>query len=149
MRRDRWETAFLEEYRRWGNLAQAARLAEVNVDTVRRHRKSDPEFAAKIAEAHEQFVDDIETDLVKLGRTKNNVIALIARLKAERPGKYHDKLQVDAAVKQLNVHAVGSIEDAQKLLAQMLADSTDVTKAALAGEVIDVPALPPAERQPQ
>lgn len=148
-RRDRWETTFLDAIRADGSLKRAADAAGVDVKTVKRHLKDDPAFAETYAETREEFVDHLEAMLVDMaaGRLKGNFLALIARLKAERPQKYSDKLQVEGAIKNLNAHVFATADEARDLLRTMLADATDITKAKLAGNVIDVPALP-AERQP-
>jgi hypothetical protein len=127
-----WEEKFLETYIAWGHRGEAAKAAGVSIQTVRNREKSSPEFAAQVAEAHETFVDGLELDLVKLGRHKNNALAIMMRLKAERPHRYEDKLRVDAAVKSMNLNVVATADEAKDLLRQMLADATDITKAQLA-----------------
>lgn len=127
-----WEPRFLAAYAEWGNRTEAAKVADVSMQTIRNREKSSPEFAAQLADAHEQFVDGLELDLVKLGRNKNNALALMMRLKKERPHAYEDKLRVEAAVKSMNLNVVATADEAKDLLRQMLADATDVTKAQLA-----------------
>lgn len=149
-RRDEWEAAFLVAFRASGNLRKSAEAAGTTVDTVRRHRNADPAFADKIEDAREEFREHLEWMLVEIGagRMKGNPLAIMMRLKAELPAKYHEKLQVDGVVKHAHAHVLGSEEAARDLLRLMLSESTDVSRAQLTGgEIIDVPALPPAERQ--
>ena len=55
-----WQKLFLDELRKWGVAAHAAREAGVSLRTVRRHRKSDPEFAEAWEEARGAIIAMME-----------------------------------------------------------------------------------------
>jgi hypothetical protein len=146
-KKEGFESKFLEHFAEWGNRSNAAKAAGVSATTVRKREMESPEFAQQIREAHEAFVEELEQDLVRLGRKSKNVIAIIARLKGERPAKYNDKLQVDGVMKTLNLNlGVPSQAEAAAMLKQWIAeDITDATREQLGlgprPLVIDAPAL--------
>jgi len=62
---EHWTTVFLREYAQVGSMAIAARHAGVVYETVRLRRKSDPEFAQAVEEAHEEFVGRLKAEAVR------------------------------------------------------------------------------------
>src|SRR5262249_35645415 len=97
------------------------------------------------------FLGNLEADLVQMGR-KGNVIGTIARLKAEKPSKYHEKLQVEGQLRSINVNVDVSAGSATELLKNLLAASTPETHKMLEGhgdvvdaETVDVKQLDEAD----
>jgi hypothetical protein len=130
-----WQEIFLEFYARWGSISHAAKVARVTAPFVRKHQAADADFASRFEAAHEEFVDGLEKRLVEMAEGKAGFLATIARLKAERPNKYVDKLQVAGAV--AHVHTTPPPDEIKALLRAMLADSLPETHAALAADTID------------
>jgi hypothetical protein len=129
-RKDGWEHDFLTHYAEWGNKSKAALVADVSLQTVRRREAESSAFAELVREARQAFVENLEMRLVEMGH-KNNALAIIARLRAELPEKYHEKLQIDAAVKSISLNVTATPEQASVLLREMLAEVTDATRATL------------------
>src|SRR5215510_8913630 len=80
-----WEEKFFSKYRECGSQRTAAKAAGVSHTIIAKRAKANPEFDERLTETREEFLDDLESDLVMMARTKNNVIAALARLKVERP----------------------------------------------------------------
>ena len=135
-----WEPRFLEHYGKFGGLTNAAKVAGVTVPYVKKRQSECPQFAENYHLAHEQFVDALEERLVEMGRGSNMpaVVAILARLKKERPVAWNEKLQITGAV----VHAHTAIPPAemQGLLQSMLKDAMPETRKAITGEVIEAEA---------
>lgn len=125
-----WPAVYLAQYAVHGNLKLAAATAGVEPKEVRARIKQDADFAEQVWAAHEDFCDNLEHALVVLGINKNNALALLARLKAERPQKYQDELRINASLKSVVLHAVAP-EAAVELLRLMVADATPATLASL------------------
>jgi hypothetical protein len=133
-----WEQPFLDHYQEFGGITLSAKLAGVTTPYVRKRREASPTFAEKFEEAHEHFVDSLEKLMVQMGKGQvksMGFLAIIARLKAERPSKYNDKLQVTGAIG--HIHAAPPPEEVNALLRAMLAGSMPETRAQIAGDVID------------
>jgi hypothetical protein len=82
-------------------------------------------------DAHRAFVEGLEVQLVEMGH-KNNVIAVLARLKAERPEKYHERLQVEGRLATVNIGVAVPLDEAQAFLRRMLGEATPETILAIA-----------------
>jgi chorismate mutase len=147
---DWWAPKFLALYALSGNKSKAAKAAGADAKTVRALEASSSEFAEQVEEARLEFIDNLEEELVRLSKEKSQPIAAIARLKAELPHKYEDKLRVDGAMKHLHAVAPLSPEAATELLRTMLLEATDVSIAQLTSVTpaavapTSVAALPPA-----
>jgi hypothetical protein len=128
-----WQPKFLRKYAESGSRSRSAFVAGVSVRTVRKTEIRDAEFAQQLAEAHAAFVESLEEELVKLGRSKtsSSVTALQTRLRAEAPTKYNDKLQIEGAIKSLNVSVAATPQQAAELLREMLESATDATRERL------------------
>ena len=124
-----WEEKFLRYYREWGSKAQATRAAGISQSTVYDREQRYPEFARDVKEAKEEFLDHLEEDLVRMGREKNNVIATLARLKADRPDRYCEKLQIAGHLETVSYNIAGP--EAEKLLQRMLQNITEPTRRML------------------
>ena len=98
-----WEDPFLRCYVEWGNIDKACKKAGVSRERFRKRRKESADFLAQFHNAKRAFMEGLEEDLVRLGRDHRNVIAIIARLKAENPRKYHEKLQVEGKMLQYQI----------------------------------------------
>jgi len=127
-----WSPVFLRIYALCGSRTKASKAAGVAPRAVKLREQESPEFVEQVKDAHAAFVESLEEELVKLGKEKNNALALMMRLKAEAPSKYEDKLRVDGALKHLHGVAPISPEAAADLLRTMLLDSTESTRAVLA-----------------
>jgi predicted transcriptional regulator len=140
-----WEAAFLEHYRSRGGKVLSAKEAGTTWPKVKAHMEASERFREAYDQAHLELLDMLERQLVAMAKGEiksTGFLALIARLKAELPGKYNDKLQVSGAV--AHVHGAPAPEVVNALLREMLGDSRPETRAALAKPVgvIDAEATP-------
>lgn len=134
-----WEPNYLDFYVKWGAPTLAARAAGVTLPTVKKHREASPRFDELCRQAHEEFVDGLEKKLVEMSTGKAGFLAVIARLKAERPAKYNDKLQIAGVVGHL--HGAPPPEAVVGLLRELLLDARPETVKALNAEnIIDAEA---------
>jgi hypothetical protein len=143
---DAWEPVYLEVLARHGNPTLAARRADVDTRTVKRRREADADFNAKVNEALDTYLDALEETLGGM----NNPIARIARLRADRPARYLDKVQIAQAVAVTHLQPPDGF-DVHALLRDMIADAAarPESRAALTGEIIDVtPAALTADAPP-
>jgi len=124
-----WEEKFFAAYRECESQRTAAKAAGVSHTIIAKRAKANPEFDERLTETREGFLDDLESDLVIMARTKNNVIAALARLKADRPSRYVEKLQVAGAV--AHVHAGPSPEEIDAILRELLVHARPETRASL------------------
>lgn len=62
LRRGTWQPAFITALASVGNVTEACKLASISRDTVYHHRKSDPSFAKKWADAEQQAADILEKE---------------------------------------------------------------------------------------
>jgi hypothetical protein len=130
-----WEDIYLEVLAKHGNPTLAARRADVDTRTVKRRREADADFNAKVNEALDTYLDALEETLGGM----NNPIARIARLRADRPARYLDKVQIAQAVAVTHLAPPDGF-DVHALLRDMIADAAarPESRAALTGDVIDV-----------
>lgn len=124
-----WESTFLEHYVDHGNKSRACLAAGVALITVARREQDDPAFYAAVLDAEEQIADSLEENAIRLAKDKNNVIANIFMLKAMRPAKYQDRLQVASISTNVNVFA--SPDEARALLNSMVSGLTGNTRQQL------------------
>ena len=107
---------FLEVYAETGRLTYAAECALVCGQTVRRHLKSDPEFAAAFEEAKQMYGDKIQKEIERRAMEgwdepiinfRDNTIVDTVRKYSDRLlelaskryiPEYRDKLEIDATV---------------------------------------------------
>lgn len=142
-----WEQKFLDHYSEWGSISHGAKVAGVTIGAVKAHRENSERFAALYADAHTTFIDALEKRLVELSKGNSGFLAAIARLKAELPNKYNDKLQVSGAVAHL--HAAPPMDEVRALLRSMVIDALPETRAAITGDVIDMEAAGDDSHQPK
>jgi hypothetical protein len=131
-----WEEGFLTHYAEFGGITLSAKLVGMTVPRVKARVEESPQFAARFDEAKELLADSHEKLLVQMAQGKiksTGFLALISRLKAERPAKYHDKLQVSGAVAHL--HTPIPPAEVEALMRAMLNDAAPETRAAIRGEV--------------
>jgi hypothetical protein len=134
-----WEEVFLKEYVEKSGISLSAKAAGTTWQTVYKHRDESPRFAELLETAKMEMIENLERKLMRLSwGEKGNFLAIIARLKAELPNKYNDKLQVSGAIGHL--HAPVPAAEIAALLKAYVEDSTPETRAAIRGEVIDVEA---------
>ena len=132
-----WETLWLTEYRRWGRRHIACDRAGISHDTVTRREHESLTFAQQVHDAHQGFLDDMEGELVRMTREKSNVIACLARLKADRPDRYVERLQLSGTITS---GPAMSAEEARAFLRLMVQEATPTTRAMLAAPTEPVPA---------
>lgn len=131
-----WEEVFLREYVEKGGIALSAKTAGTTWQAVYAHRDTSPRFAEVFDTAKMEMVENLERRLMRLtAGEKGNFLAIIARLKAELPNKYNDKLQVSGAIGHL--HSPVPQAEIESLLRSMIADATPETRAQIAGTVIE------------
>jgi len=106
-----WVEAFLEALRKNANVSESCRAVDVNRMTVYEHRKRDPEFAKRWADAIEEAVDELELKAwqrAKVGRkvpvyhqgiktaehleVDNGLLKFL--LKAYRPDKFKERQHI-------------------------------------------------------
>lgn len=130
-----WQERFLAYYKANGTMYRAAEAASVSMDTVRRYRDSDPDFAAKLAEATEYAADVVEEAMVNSAKETGNPAGFIVRLKAMRPAQYIEKnvsisLGLTAEVQGHDVIPAlrAMLESASPAAKLMLTANTDETR---------------------
>lgn len=106
----KWHQVFLAALSEHGNVSQAARAARIDRSTAYLARHADPAFAAAWLKAQEQGLDSLEDVAVERARTESDTL-LIFLLKAHRPDKYRDRVQVDANVRNFVVDIDGDGSD--------------------------------------
>jgi len=126
-----WESQYLDVLERTGNKSLAAKAVELSTRHVKLLRESNPAFSERWEAAYDHYLDKVETELGEM----KNPIAKIARLRADRPARYLDKLQVAGVIG--HVHAAPPQAEIEALLRNMLAGSMPETRAQIAGDVID------------
>lgn len=124
-----WETPFLNSFIEWGSVSKACQIAGVPRQRIVDRRNRSEDFKQRFRDAKRAFIEGLEEDMVRLGRDHKNVIAILARLKAERPEKYHEKLQVEGRILRLNVNITD--DEAKVFLREMLAAARPSTLKAL------------------
>lgn len=147
-----WEPKFLAYYAEWGNARNAALVAGVSYELVRRKAKSDATFKRAYREAYRAFIAHLEEQLVRLGIEKGNVIAILARLKASgrHAAERYSEKAVDARVMNITNNLTLAPPDVETTLAKMAGMHADEWRA-MHGEVIDAAPLalngggPPAD----
>lgn len=90
----KWVAAFLAALAQHGNVSRAARTARVSREMVYRERGDNAAFAAAWETAHAQGLDSLE-DVANARARKDSDTLLIFLLKAHRPEKYRDRMQVE------------------------------------------------------
>lgn len=82
------KSAFLSAYIKLCSITRAAKHAKINRRTHYDWLANDPEYVSAFRKAKEQAIDALEDQLADLAYG-GNVVALIFRLKGERPDKYN------------------------------------------------------------
>lgn len=125
-----WKARATAEYVRTGNFSKAATAAGMSRTALRGKCRSDEQFDRAMKEALETYADNLEEELVRMGIERRNPLALFGRLKAERPDRWHDKLQQNIGVAvQANLQVTP--EALQKMLDEAFRDITPETRAIL------------------
>lgn len=101
-------------------IEDAAAFARTTSQTVRNHRRADPEFDRKCVEAYNAGTDAIEAALVERGK-KRDTVAAIFILKSRDRARFGDRVVVDLsrATPEQIADAVAAMSDEQ--LAAILA----------------------------
>jgi len=126
-----WEVKYLEVLEQTGNKSLAAKAVELSTRHVKLLRESNLAFSERWEAAYDHYLDKVETELGEM----KNPIAKIARLRADRPARYLDKLQVAGTIG--HVHVAPPQAEIDALLRNMLAGSMPETRAQIAGTVVD------------
>ena len=145
-----WESRYLEILEQHGNMSLAAKTVGISPYLVKKHRAESDAFNERWLAAMDFYLDSLESGLGKMGLDKNNAIAMIARLRADRPQRYLDKVQIAQHISVAHRYEPDPAE-VQALLLQFTRDMTPESRANLGlppaaltdgGEIIDVPAEP-------
>lgn len=96
---------FLSKLAEMPNVARAARLCGITKQTAYRHRAIDEEFAVAWEEALDEGVERLEEEAMKRAKKYSDVL-MIFLLKAHRPEKYRDNLNLSGT---LNVKGYQSV----------------------------------------
>ena len=122
---------YLERLREHGGFTLAARESGINVRTAIRERERDPGFDAACSDAIEDLADQLEHDLVRIGRDRHNPLAVIMLLKKYRKEfiERHQVMQLTASV-HLETQTA---EEARQFLRQCLASASAETIALIEG----------------
>jgi hypothetical protein len=112
--------AILKAIRNGHGFASAAAAVGISLTTFKDWRANDPEFHAECLDAAE-FRDDVaEHALYTRGVHKGDTLALLAHLRAHRPGLYHRKMLVavsgDPDSPAINVEHQHTVESRVRLV---------------------------------
>lgn len=88
-----WRPQFLAALRNSGNVRAACQAAGVSRQLAYSHKEASKEFAAQWAEAMEDAIDVLEAVASQRAKASSDTL-LIFLLKAHRPDKYADRLNV-------------------------------------------------------
>ena len=94
-----WYAAFLANLRNTANVRASCNAAGVSRKVAWAAQKRDPDFAAAWNDALEEACDILEWVARKRALTTSDVL-LIFLLKAHRPEKYADRLQVEHVIRK-------------------------------------------------
>ena len=67
VKKEATQAAFLEAYRKVGTVSAGARVAGIDRSTHQRRVKADPKYAAAFADAHADFCELLEQEIVRRG----------------------------------------------------------------------------------
>jgi hypothetical protein len=102
-----WRWMFLVYLERFGSPVRAAWLTKYDRTAAYEYRKSHPQFARAWDEAILAYKDGLDVDLGEMAK-KGDLKALLAKLRAELPGKYGPRPKTVTATAQqitvVNVH---------------------------------------------
>jgi hypothetical protein len=124
LRRPDWAPRFIEVFSATGNVRLAATAAGVSRDAPYKRAQADPEFAASWLRSREDAVDGLEAECRR--RALNGSDALLTfLLRAERPSKYRDRVEVTLDLRHeaskiaisLGIDVEEMIIEAERLLA--------------------------------
>lgn len=87
---------FLEALRNTCNVAHSARVAGISRKTAYEWKKAEPQFAAKVADAIQDGVSELERNAHERALSGSDLLTIFL-LKAHRPEKYRDNRQVDVS----------------------------------------------------
>lgn len=93
-----WERAFLETLRTHGVVTAACLSANIDRSTAYKARERDEVFASRWDDALEQACDLLEFEAKKRAMQGSDTL-LIFLLKAHRPDKYRERLDVNVSLK--------------------------------------------------
>lgn len=91
--KENWQERFLQIYEESCNITTAARAVQIGRRTVYREKARNPDFAAKMAAAEEVAVSHLE-EVAYQRATESSDTLLIFLLKANRPAKYRERIDV-------------------------------------------------------
>jgi hypothetical protein len=98
LRRRNWKSVFIETYRETGIVSGAAKAAGVHRTTVYAAAAQDPKFAAAWTAADEDFVDMLESELIRRALSYSDPL-LEFTLKNRRPRVYGATYNVRAEIR--------------------------------------------------
>lgn len=125
--------AFLKNFARTGNVSKACKASKLSRQAYYDHKKADPDFAQRVKEAEEAFVESMEAEadrramkgtlkpVFHLGKEVGHIrqysdTLLIFRLKALRPDKYRERAEVEhkgEGVISIQINAPANVADAR------------------------------------
>lgn len=88
-----WHPRFLELFGFSLNLIASAKGANVNRETVYRHKLADPEFAAAMEQARQEAVERLEAKAYDRASNQSDLL-MIFLLKAHAPERYRERFDV-------------------------------------------------------
>lgn len=98
----KWREPFLDALSQHGNVSRAARTAKISRVMLYRDRAADADFAQAWTAAQQLGLDSLE-DVANMRARRDSDTLLIFLLKAHRPEKYRDRVQVDASIRNYTV----------------------------------------------
>jgi hypothetical protein len=123
-RRPAWTPRFVEVFAATGNVRLAASAAGVSRDAPYKRAQADPEFAAAWLRAREDAIDMLEAEARRRALSSSDSM-LQFLLRAERPSKYRDRVEVTLDLRHeaskiaisLGIDVEEMIIEAERLLA--------------------------------
>lgn len=105
----RQKARYLQAVAKVGTLTAGCRAARCSPHTVYKWREHDLEFSVSEHQTREAFADQIEEYVVKMAKA-NNVTAAIFLLKALRPDKYRERLDLRHTMTEPAVKAYADVD---------------------------------------
>lgn len=116
-----WAVPFLAALRDVGTILGACRAAGVSRSAVYDRRDGDAAFARALAEAIEDATDDLEQEARKRAKDGDNAL-LVTLLRAYRPERFRDRVEVSGTTTRVNVPAEALSDDQLAAIAARAAE---------------------------
>lgn len=106
-RSDKWQERFLADYKRNGNLSNAAQMANVARQTVYNNQRDDRAFNEKCEEAYGIFCASIEREIKRRAFAGSDML-LIAMANRHMPAEYRQRQEIQQTITHDYVVEIGT-----------------------------------------